>query len=90
MSWKYEDMGEAYGSLERRRPPALTTEQEAAVRGRAIVGTPEQVAEEIAAYRDALGPDGHFIARSYFPGLDPGIQRETLRLFGEEVRALLA
>ena len=54
------------------------------------MGTPEQVAEEIAAYRDALGPDGHFIARSYFPGLDPVIQRETLRLFGEEVRALLA
>jgi alkanesulfonate monooxygenase SsuD/methylene tetrahydromethanopterin reductase-like flavin-dependent oxidoreductase (luciferase family) len=90
MSWKYEDMDEAYGSLERRLPPALTPEPEAAVRGRAIVGTPEQVAGEIAAYRDALGPDGHFIARSYFPGLDPGIQRETLRLFGEEVRALLA
>ena len=90
MSWKYEDMDEAYGSLERRPPPALTSEQEAAVRGRAIVGTPDQVAEQIAAYRDVLGPGGQFIARSYFPGLDPGIQRETLRLFGEEVRALLA
>ena len=90
MSWKYEDMDEAYGSLERRPPPALNSEQEAAVRGRAIVGTPDPVAEQIAAYRDVLGPGGQFIAISYFPGLDPGIQRETLRLFGGEVRALLA
>jgi alkanesulfonate monooxygenase SsuD/methylene tetrahydromethanopterin reductase-like flavin-dependent oxidoreductase (luciferase family) len=89
MTWKYTDMDEAYGSRERRLPPALTDETESALRRRSIVGTPEQVAEEIAAYRDALGPDGHFIARSYFPGLDPGIQRETMRIFGEEVRALL-
>ena len=90
MTWKYTDMDTAYGSRERRLPPALTEESEANVLSRAIVGTPEQVAEQIAAYRDALGPNGHFIARSYFPGLDPGIQRETLRVFGEEVRALLA
>jgi alkanesulfonate monooxygenase SsuD/methylene tetrahydromethanopterin reductase-like flavin-dependent oxidoreductase (luciferase family) len=89
MTWKYADMDEAYGSRERRRPPALTDEAEANLLDRAIVGTPEQVAEQIAAYREALGPNGHFIARSYFPGLDPGIQRETLRIFGEEVRALL-
>jgi alkanesulfonate monooxygenase SsuD/methylene tetrahydromethanopterin reductase-like flavin-dependent oxidoreductase (luciferase family) len=90
MTWKYADMDTAYGSRERRLPPALDEESEANVRGRAIIGTPERVAEQIAEYREALGPNGHFIARSYFPGLDPGIQRETLRIFGEEVRALLA
>jgi alkanesulfonate monooxygenase SsuD/methylene tetrahydromethanopterin reductase-like flavin-dependent oxidoreductase (luciferase family) len=89
MSWKYEDMADAWGSRARRVPPDLTPEEEAAVRGRAIVGTPEGVAEQIAAYREALGAGGRFIARSYFPGLDPGIQRETLRIFGEEVRSLL-
>jgi len=89
MTWKYADMDEAYGSRERRLPPALTAETEASLLDRSIVGTPEQVAEQIAEYRDALGPNGHFIARSYFPGLDPGIQRETMRIFGEEVRALL-
>jgi len=78
-----------HGSRERRLPPALTAETEANVRDRAIIGTPEQVAEQIAEYRDALGPTGQFIARAYFPGLDPGIQRETMRIFGEEVRALL-
>ena len=90
MTWKYADMDTAYGSRERRLPPALTAETEAPLLSRAMVGTPEQVAEQIAEYRDALGPNGHFIARSYFPGLDPGIQRETLRIFGGEVRALLA
>jgi alkanesulfonate monooxygenase SsuD/methylene tetrahydromethanopterin reductase-like flavin-dependent oxidoreductase (luciferase family) len=89
MTWKYADMDTAYGSRERRLPPALTAETEANVRDRAIIGTPEQVAEQIAEYRDALGPTGQFIARAYFPGLDPGIQRETMRIFGEEVRALL-
>ncbi len=89
MSWKYEDMEDARGSLTRRRPPPLTEAEEAAVRGRAIVGTPEEVAERIAAYRDVLGPNGHFVARAYFPGLDPSIQRESLRILGEEVRPLL-
>ena len=89
MTWKYADMDAAFGSRERRLPPALTAETEASLLERSIVGTPEQVAEQIAEYRDVLGPTGHFIARSYFPGLDPGIQRETMRIFGEEVRALL-
>ena len=89
MTWKYADMDEAYGSRERRLPPAITAETETSLLKRSIVGTPEQVAEQIAEYRDVLGPNGHFIARSYFPGLDPGIQRETMRIFGEEVRALL-
>jgi alkanesulfonate monooxygenase SsuD/methylene tetrahydromethanopterin reductase-like flavin-dependent oxidoreductase (luciferase family) len=90
MSWKYEDMGEAYGSLERRRPPALTAEQEGRRAGTAIVGTPEHVAEEIAAYRDVLGPDGHSSRARTSRVSIRGIQRETLRLFGEEVRGLLA
>src|SRR5262245_507026 len=67
MGWKYADMDTAFGSRERRLPPSLTGETEANVRGRAIIGTPEQVAEQIAEYREALGPTGHFIARSYFP-----------------------
>ena len=89
MSWKYDDMDEARGSRERRRPPAMSAADEAALRKRTIVGTPEQVAEEIEAYREIVGPDGHFIARSYFPGLDPAIQRESLEILGEDVLPLL-
>jgi alkanesulfonate monooxygenase SsuD/methylene tetrahydromethanopterin reductase-like flavin-dependent oxidoreductase (luciferase family) len=90
MSWKYDDMRHARGSRRAGHPPPPTAEEEAALRARTIVGTPEQVAEGILAFRDVLGENGHFIARSYFPGLDPAIQRETLRLLGDEVRPLLA
>jgi probable F420-dependent oxidoreductase len=89
MSWKYDDMADARGSRVRRRPPVLTPDEEDAVRGRAIVGTPEEVAEQIRAYRDVLGPTGQFIARAWFPGLDPAIQLESLRILGGEVRPLL-
>ncbi len=85
MSWKYDDMETAFGSLERRSPPALSVEDEDALRKRTIVGTPDEVVEAIAAYRDVLGPNGHFVARAYFPGLDPGVQRETLGVFAEDV-----
>ena len=89
MSWKYTDMGDAYGSRTRRRPPRLSAEEDTALRRRTIVGTPEQVAEQIEAYREAIGPDGHFIARAYFPGLDPGIQRESQQVLGKDVVPLL-
>ena len=89
MSWKYDNMEDARGSRTRHRPPPLTADEEAQIRRRAIVGTPEEVAEQIAEYRDMLGPAGHFIARAYFPGLDPTIQRESLRILGEEVRPRL-
>jgi alkanesulfonate monooxygenase SsuD/methylene tetrahydromethanopterin reductase-like flavin-dependent oxidoreductase (luciferase family) len=49
------------------------------------MGTPEQVAEQVDAYRRAAGGDVHWIARSYFPGLPWDIQLETMRLFAEEV-----
>ena len=69
--------------------PPLDASTEAALRDRVIVGTPEEVAEGIAAYRDVLGPEGEFVCRSYFPGIDPGLQREALRIIGEEVLPLV-
>ena len=45
MSWKYEDMGPARASIERRRPPAMDAATEASLRSRVIAGTPEQVAD---------------------------------------------
>jgi alkanesulfonate monooxygenase SsuD/methylene tetrahydromethanopterin reductase-like flavin-dependent oxidoreductase (luciferase family) len=90
ITWKYAEMTDARGSRARRRPPRMSAEEEAELRGRTIVGTPEEVAEQIEAYREVLGPDGHFIVRSYFPGLDPAVQREALRILGDEVRPLIA
>lgn len=89
MSWKYEDMRGAQGSRRAGRAPKPSTEQEAELRGRTIAGTPEEVADGILAYRDVMGENGHFVARSYFPGLDRARQWESLQLLGDVVRPLL-
>jgi alkanesulfonate monooxygenase SsuD/methylene tetrahydromethanopterin reductase-like flavin-dependent oxidoreductase (luciferase family) len=90
VAWKYEDMERA-----RRRtgpppaPPPLSDEQERDLREGILLGTAGQVAEQIRALADAAGGDLHYIARLYWPGMDPGLQRETVRLFGEAVAPLL-
>lgn len=89
MDWKYGDMADARGSRERRRPPQMSSEDEARVRGRMNVGTPEEVAEEILRYRDVLRHEGTYVARQQFPGLDPGVARESRRILVEEVLPLV-
>ena len=54
-----------------------------------VLGTPEQVAEQIAALHDAVGAPLHYIARLYFPGMDNGVRDEAMRIFAEEVGPLL-
>jgi probable F420-dependent oxidoreductase len=71
MSWKYDDMADARGSRQRRRPPRLSTAQEEQLRRRVIVGTPHEVAERIEEYREVIGDEGTYVARAHFPGLDP-------------------
>jgi alkanesulfonate monooxygenase SsuD/methylene tetrahydromethanopterin reductase-like flavin-dependent oxidoreductase (luciferase family) len=90
IDWKYEDMEAARGA----RPPGaaappLPTHREESVRDSMVLGTPEQVAERLVALRDAAGGRLHYIARSYFPGMDPAVQRETMAVFAEEVAPLV-
>ena len=90
LNWKYEDMEDARG----RRPPArrlppLPAGREAEQRAAIVLGTPEEVAERIDAYRQAAGGRLHFIARSYFPGMEPGLQREAMAILAGEVAPLL-
>jgi probable F420-dependent oxidoreductase len=89
MTWKYADMGVARGSLERRLPGAGDAPTPEAVRDRTIVGTPEQVADEIRAYAPTLGAAGSYVFRSHFPGLDPSLQREAYQVLVEDVLPLL-
>jgi alkanesulfonate monooxygenase SsuD/methylene tetrahydromethanopterin reductase-like flavin-dependent oxidoreductase (luciferase family) len=89
MSWKYNDMGPARGSLARRLPGADDAPSAEDVRTRTIVGTPEQVAEQVRAYADPLGPNGSFVFRGHLPGLDPGVQREAFDLLVNEVIPLV-
>jgi probable F420-dependent oxidoreductase len=88
-AWKYRDMGGARGSQVRRRPPPLGGEQEQRLRSQLIVGTPEEVAEQLAAFGDVLGDTGTYVARAHFPGLDPGVQAESRRILTDEVLPLL-
>jgi alkanesulfonate monooxygenase SsuD/methylene tetrahydromethanopterin reductase-like flavin-dependent oxidoreductase (luciferase family) len=90
VSWKYDDMEDARGrSGPPPTPPPMTAEEGAALRDEIVIGTPEEVAEQVVAYRDAAGGDVHFIADLYWPGMDPEVQRETMRIFAEEVAPLL-
>jgi alkanesulfonate monooxygenase SsuD/methylene tetrahydromethanopterin reductase-like flavin-dependent oxidoreductase (luciferase family) len=51
---------------------------------RILVGSPQEVAERIVEYRDEF--DVPFMGfRLYYPGLDPRLALETIRLFGAEV-----
>jgi probable F420-dependent oxidoreductase len=89
MSWKYGDMNDARGSIERKRPAGPSAEDEERLRSQVIAGTPEQVAERILEYGDVLGVDGTYVARGHFPGLDPGVAAESRRILAEEVLPLL-
>ncbi|WP_336344351.1 LLM class flavin-dependent oxidoreductase [Halalkalicoccus ordinarius] len=63
----------------------LSDEQREELEERAIVGTPEDVAEELGEYRDALGEDVHFVFRPYAPGIENEELLECIRRLGEEV-----
>lgn len=89
IDWKYGDMGDARGSLERKRPPALGADDEERLRSQVIAGTPEQVAERILEYAAVLGVDGTYVARAHFPGMDPAVAAESRRVFADEVLPLL-
>jgi probable F420-dependent oxidoreductase len=91
VSWKYDDMEPARSRREPPRlPPSLTPHEEERLRRESFVGRPEQVAEQIARLREVAGPDLHYVARMYWPGMDPGVQREAMAVFAEQVIPLLA
>ena len=87
MSWKYEDMSQARGSIERRRPPAMDAAAEAALRSRVIAGTPEEVADAIRAYAPTLGAAGVVRVPRPLPRPGPGDPARGVRHPGRGGRA---
>ena len=86
VQWKYDDMDAARSRAGTPQPPpALTGEEESSLRRSIVLGRPDDVAEQIALIRDAAGGDLHYIARLYWPGIDPAVQREAMAIFAEEV-----
>jgi alkanesulfonate monooxygenase SsuD/methylene tetrahydromethanopterin reductase-like flavin-dependent oxidoreductase (luciferase family) len=55
------------------------------LREQAIFGSPEQVIDGLAEYRDALGDDVHFVLRQYHPGVGTDAMKESIRRCGEHV-----
>ena len=70
-------------------PPTRDESRDSSLRDACIWGPPERVAAGLLAYAQAVEGDIHVIARSYFPGMDPGVQRETMRVFANDVIPLL-
>ncbi len=90
IDWKYDDAEGARGRLGPiPSPPPLDAESEAALRATTICGSPDEVVARIAEYADAAGPGFHFVARLYYPGMDPAMMRESTRLFAEKVMPAL-
>ncbi|HYB86165.1 MAG TPA: LLM class flavin-dependent oxidoreductase [Streptosporangiaceae bacterium] len=86
VAWKYEDMDTARSRAGGPAPPPpLAPGEEEQLRSSIVMGTPDEVARQIDAYRRAAGGDLHYIARLYFPGLPWEVQQRTLRLFAEQV-----
>ena len=89
VSWKYDDMENARLRRGPSAPPPTTPAEESALREEIVVGTPVGVAERIRAYEEAAGTEVHFMADLYWPGIDPDVQRESMRIFAEEVAPLV-
>ncbi len=86
VAWKYEDMEAARRRVGPPVPkPALAADLEPALRSQIVLGTPDDVVEQVAAFAAAAGGDVHFIARLYWPGMDPAVQEEAVHVFAEEV-----
>jgi alkanesulfonate monooxygenase SsuD/methylene tetrahydromethanopterin reductase-like flavin-dependent oxidoreductase (luciferase family) len=85
LRWKYPDMALARGSAEAKPPPPLTPETEEQLRPTLICGSPDEAVEQIAAFREALGDDLHFICRSDFPGLPQAQQLKLIDTIGADV-----
>lgn len=63
----------------------LPAERREHMEEQAIVGTPSEVAEEVARYREALGDNVHVLLRPYVPGLETDTIRECIERLGDEV-----
>lgn len=84
--WKYADAAPAFGrpsSGPLPEPPPLDDQTRASLARNLIIGTPDEVAKRIGEFREILGPDMHFVARSVYPGLTLDSLQECISKLGE-------
>lgn len=63
----------------------LPSAQQKELENAALIGTPEDVIEDLQTYRDALEDDIHFIFRTYYPGVETDRMTESIERLGNEV-----
>ncbi|WP_246998188.1 LLM class flavin-dependent oxidoreductase [Halosolutus gelatinilyticus] len=89
----WETMRDGYFYIQRRYAELfsgesvdeLDADRKRELKGQAIFGTPEQVVEELDAYREALGDNIHFIFRTYHPGVGTEATVDCIHRLGDEV-----
>ena len=90
ITWKYDDMDDSrHRAGDPPVPPDIDAELDGQLREQIVIGRPEHVAEQIRELEEAAGGDLHYIARLYYPGMAPDVQREAIRVFAEEVAPAL-
>ncbi|HVF07975.1 MAG TPA: LLM class flavin-dependent oxidoreductase [Actinomycetota bacterium] len=90
VSWKYDDMDAARHRAGAPPPaPEIDDGLDRSLREQIVMGSAAEVAERIRELADAAGGNLHYIARLYFPGMAPDVQREAMRIFAEEVAPAL-
>ncbi len=84
--WKYDDFLRAKGRIgSLPGSPLLDHHLEEELRASMICGSADEVAAAIKALATVAGPRFTFIARLYYPGMDPRTMRESTQLFAERV-----
>jgi len=63
----------------------LSADRRAELEESAVVGTPEQILEQLEPYREAVGDDVHVILRTYHPGIGIDPMVECIERLGAEV-----
>lgn len=63
----------------------LPADRRRALRESAVVGTPDEIVEQLEPYREAVGDDVHVILRTYYPGAGTDAMVECIERLGEDV-----
>ncbi|MEY7851976.1 LLM class flavin-dependent oxidoreductase [Natrarchaeobius sp. A-rgal3] len=93
----WETMCDGYVYLQRRYAEIFSGEpveeleddRKRELKAQAVFGTPDQVADELEAYRDAVGDDVHVILRTYYPGVGTDAMVDCIHRLGDEVAPAL-
>jgi alkanesulfonate monooxygenase SsuD/methylene tetrahydromethanopterin reductase-like flavin-dependent oxidoreductase (luciferase family) len=90
LMWKYDDFLHPVDPARHKETlPAPGSQAEHRLRENIICGDTETVASALRDLEDKAGVELEVVTRMYFPGMDSGMQRETLEMFASDVAPAL-